>query len=221
MQGWRRLFYYLLLNVLVSACTTVTVLWLWERRRPQAVLPTPAVALAAVTPRSATPTPTPPLFAYLVQPGETLSQIAERFGTEVERLRELNRLPDESIAVGQVLLIPGTPPPDLAQPWHGEGLEVVDVVGGGRLEEEHVVLRYTGPGGLPLSGWQLRDDRGHTFIFPTFVLQSGGAVRVWTRAGAPTAVDLYWGLEQAVWPSGATLHLLTPDGQEALRYTVP
>ena len=221
MRGWQRLTYYLLLNVLVSACTTLAVLWAWERWNPRPALPTPAVAAPALTPRGPTPTATQALFAYLVQPGETLGQLAERFNTDVETLQQLNGLPNAHIAAGQVLLIPGRPPPTLRTPQPVEGLEVVDVVGVGRLEEEHVVLRYTGPGGLPLGGWRLHDGRGHTFVFPTFTLQSGGAVRVWSRAGANTAVDLYWGLTQAIWASGATVHLLTPEGKEVDAYTVP
>ena len=31
MKQWKRLVYYLLINVLVSACTTVVVLYFWDR----------------------------------------------------------------------------------------------------------------------------------------------------------------------------------------------
>ncbi len=44
---------------------------------------------------------------YVVVQGDTLSAIASRNGTSVSRLREVNQLPDSSIRIGQVLLIPG------------------------------------------------------------------------------------------------------------------
>lgn len=34
MRNWKRLFYYLLINVLVSSCATVAVLTIWDRARP-------------------------------------------------------------------------------------------------------------------------------------------------------------------------------------------
>ncbi len=52
-----------------------------------------------------TPTPEPP--TYVVQPGDTLFAIAQRFGTTVEELVALNQLADaDSLEVGQVLRLP-------------------------------------------------------------------------------------------------------------------
>lgn len=45
--------------------------------------------------------------SYVVQPGDTLSAIAARYGTTVEALAQANGLPDPNrISVGQVLVIP-------------------------------------------------------------------------------------------------------------------
>lgn len=45
--------------------------------------------------------------SYIVQPGDTLGQIAARFGTTVQALVELNHIPDEDlIRIGQQLQIP-------------------------------------------------------------------------------------------------------------------
>jgi hypothetical protein len=38
MSPWKRLLFYLALNVLVSACTMLTVLWLWDSSRLTAIL---------------------------------------------------------------------------------------------------------------------------------------------------------------------------------------
>lgn len=61
------------------------------------------------------PTPTGLTFEYEVQAGDTLFDIAQRFGTTVEAIVEANGLVDPAdIAVGQILVIPGassTPAP--------------------------------------------------------------------------------------------------------------
>jgi LysM repeat protein len=44
----------------------------------------------------------------VVLPGDTLFSLALTYDTDVETLRQLNNLPDDTIAVGQTLLIPGT-----------------------------------------------------------------------------------------------------------------
>jgi murein DD-endopeptidase MepM/ murein hydrolase activator NlpD len=55
------------------------------------------------------PTPEPPV--YVVQPGDTLFRIAERFGTTVEAITAANDIADPSlINVGQKLIIPTTQP---------------------------------------------------------------------------------------------------------------
>jgi LysM repeat protein len=74
--------------------------------------------------------PTPTVAAlYTVQPGDTLSALAERFGTSVDELVASNGLTDpDALQPGQTLLIPsllrtpvvpapeGTPTPTLATP---------------------------------------------------------------------------------------------------------
>ncbi|HXF70037.1 MAG TPA: LysM peptidoglycan-binding domain-containing protein [Thermoflexus sp.] len=63
-----------------------------------------------------TPTPIPPL-QHQVQAGETLSDIALRYGVSVDAIRQLNNLSGDLIVVGQVLLVPVyTPTPVLATP---------------------------------------------------------------------------------------------------------
>lgn len=47
---------------------------------------------------------------YVVQPGDTLYRIAQRFGTTVAALQRLNQLPNpERLVIGQAILIPGPP----------------------------------------------------------------------------------------------------------------
>lgn len=86
--------------------------------REPAVTPAPGAAdVADATPTTtATPTPEQQTFQYTVQPGETLLIIAEKFGTDVATIRQLNRLPSDAIGVGQPLNVPYT------EGMTGEGL---------------------------------------------------------------------------------------------------
>lgn len=67
----------------------------------------------APTPPAPAPTPPPGgQTTYVVQPGDTLSAIARRFGTTVAVLVQLNNIPNPNlIYVGQVLVVPGSGPP--------------------------------------------------------------------------------------------------------------
>ena len=120
MNRWKRLLYYLIINVLVSSCTILTILTIWERtNRPlietvepalqsnastatHRVVATPTVAPTA----SSTPAAELELF-YEVQSGDTLGAIAATYGVAVEEIVEINELvsPD-TLVVGDVLLIP-------------------------------------------------------------------------------------------------------------------
>ncbi|MEX1019773.1 MAG: LysM peptidoglycan-binding domain-containing protein [Litorilinea sp.] len=57
---------------------------------------------AGTTPTSGTPE----TFSYTVRPGDTLTELATRFDTEIDILRRLNALDSEALAVGQPLEIP-------------------------------------------------------------------------------------------------------------------
>ena len=65
---------------------------------------------------AAAPAPKPlPTARYTVKSGETLSEIANRFGTSTERLIQLNRISNPNLVVaGTQLAIPGRPTPAVA-----------------------------------------------------------------------------------------------------------
>ncbi|MBI3362940.1 MAG: LysM peptidoglycan-binding domain-containing protein [Chloroflexi bacterium] len=131
---WKRLAIFLVLNAIVSATVTLTVLWVWDRthrdRTPQgppAAL-TPggpaadgqqgtAVAGGGGTSSSGTQTGgggnattglatiTPTV--YVVQPGDTLGKIAAEYDVSVENLMAANGLTNPDVLdVGQTLIIP-------------------------------------------------------------------------------------------------------------------
>jgi len=135
MNNYKRLFYYLLINVFVSACTVVTVLVLWEQFRP----PTGPMAMdlapsntqevpADLDAEPGTgaplgillPSPTAPLTSapevniieYLVKQNDTLGEIARQYDVDVAELMELNSLDDpNSLSAGIILYVPVPPKP--------------------------------------------------------------------------------------------------------------
>lgn len=261
MKQFKRLFYYLLLNVLVSACTVLAVLALWERTQGpliggidlaalqptalQATLPPDATQAAQNTANaaafpSATPTPEPtrPVLIITVQANQTLGEIAQEYGLDVDELVRFNQLPNkDQISAGMQIFIPVTPAPTApptvtptprptldgtAQASAGEARPVISsVIGVGDLNSERVFISRSGSGPLALQGWQLRDQDGNAFSFPQLDLFEGGAVNVWTTSGAPTVVDLYWGLGASVWQPGEKVILVDPQGRERASYSVP
>jgi competence protein ComEC len=100
-------------------------------------------------------------------------------------------------------------------------VQIVSVIGAGNLGVEAVVVGYAGEGELDLTGWHLKDSSGHTFTFPPFKLFKDGAVQVHTASGTNTAIDLFWGQRQAVWQSGQSVLLTTPEGDAKDSYPVP
>ncbi len=76
--------------------------------QPTAILmPTRPVAPTSTATATPTATPTSNVRAHVVQPGETLAAIAQRYGVTVEAILALNQFSNPNlIEVGQELLIP-------------------------------------------------------------------------------------------------------------------
>lgn len=67
-----------------------------EEGSPSQTDPTPTASFEPTkTPRPESPAPTP--VTYEVQPGDTLSEIAQRFDTTVEALAEANDIEDPNV----------------------------------------------------------------------------------------------------------------------------
>ncbi len=140
MERWKRLIYYLLINVAVSACTLLAVLVIWERvNQPQVLTPppiaqvSPTATTAAVaenlplkTPVQPVPSVTPTQTGtqtYEVQSGDTLGSIADAFGLTIDELIAANTLENPDVLdVGDILIIPipaefdDPDPTEVAQP---------------------------------------------------------------------------------------------------------
>ncbi|OYT32961.1 nuclease [Archaeoglobales archaeon ex4484_92] len=79
---------------------------------------------------------------------------------------------------------------------------------------EYVVIRNYGADPVNLIGWKLRDEAGHTYIFPDYTLESGGTVYVHSGKGTDSDGRLYWGSSHAIWNNGGdTAYLYDSTGK--------
>jgi LysM repeat protein len=178
MTRWKRLIYYLLINVLVSTCTVLSVLVVWDRTHPPATSgiqpvavnlpePLPTNATVGTSPEpgagpgetplvSLTSTPSPTAIQdvqqYQVQSGDTLGLIAQKYEVSVEDLMNYNSLSDpNALSVGQIIYIPITPevvPTDTLAPTHTPAPEVTLTLSGPLPPAEVVVDSVIGAGDL-------------------------------------------------------------------------
>jgi LysM repeat protein len=233
---WKRLVYFLLLNILVSAVTTLVVLTIWDRAHQaetsEPVSEVSAFVIPTETQVAQTAVPEVSLQPYQVGQGETLGEIALAFNVNLDELLVLNGLTDpNSIGAGATIFVPleiepeepeeridgGDPPPAMST---GQ-VEIVAVFGAGDLASERVQLRGLGEGTLYLTGWSLQDGDGNEYTFPKITLFGKGAVDVYSTAGVDSVVALYWNSGEAIWESAETLTLLDQAGVIQASYTVP
>src|SRR5574340_316675 len=169
MNTWKRIFPYLILNILVSAATTLIVLVVWDR-----------VQHPTLSASSNNPT------------GQVSSSTV---GSDAARQATL---------------------PPLDTPV----IRIETVIGAGDLDTETVQLQRTGEGDLQLAGWRL-EGGGKEYVFPDLTLNKNGSIRLYTRAGQNTVIELYWGLDKAAWKPVGTITLYDTAGNERASYTIP
>ena len=95
------------------------------------------------------------------------------------------------------------------------------VVGAGNLDMEYVEILNSSEGAIDLSGWQLLDEDGNTFNFPTMILDRDGALTIHSKSGQDTVIELYWQSETPIWQSGELVQLLDQNGDLAATYSIP
>ena len=84
---------------------------------------------------------------------------------------------------------------------------------------EYVVIQNDTAADASLTNWTLRDAANHLFTFPSFALRAGFSVKVWTKAGASDAENLFWRHRSAIWNNtGDTAILRDQNGTEVARH---
>lgn len=258
-MSFRQMLPFLFLNIVVSAAVVLSLLFWWDRRDNRAVaevptptamaalgLPTPVIAeppSGAPPPEETAPEEAQPV-VHVVQAGETLGIISQRYEVTVDDIMLVNGLSNPNlISIGQQLTIPvgGIPTPTAAAPEaeevaalpspiptepaaaSGEGrIELVGIVDPGMLETEAIQIINGGTSEQSIEGWTIRDEDRNVYTFGRVVIFGEGAgVLVHTRTGSDTATDLFWGLTEPLWRSGETLTLWNAGGEVVATYVVP
>jgi len=154
MEQWKRVTFFLLLNVIVSACTTLGVLVLWDQFRPTL----PSGAIQPITLKLSKPTatitsttlalqailtPTPAYLYHTVQDGDTFESIAQQYNVSVDELTlENGYTKSQLLSAGELLRVP---------------IHLVvfsNLIGAGDLETEHLIIKSEVSGALDLTGWR-------------------------------------------------------------------
>jgi hypothetical protein len=78
-----------------------------------------------------------------------------------------------------------------------------------------------------MAGWTITTNRGDRFVFPSFTLGTGDAIRLWTQTGTLTRTplddftlwDVYWGSQVGLLPNAhdnqtGRLTLTDPQGRQ-------
>ncbi len=99
-------------------------------------------------------------------------------------------------------------------------VEIVRVLNPGDINAEGVDVRNNGAV-VDVTGWTLSDGAGHTYTFPQQRLFQGSLLTIYTRADSDTPTAKFWGLDTAIWSSGATLRLSDGSGRVQSTYRVP
>lgn len=246
----RQLALVIILNAVISLTIAVAVVWVVEQRRPDpetlAALATPITApviaptftptLAATTPAPAEAEASPVATTapgaeevYVVQVGDILSVIAERYGVRMQAIMDANNLTDpDRIFSGQRLIIPradaatAAPSPTAAAPAApGQGLRVASFVSNGALPGEAVQIANDSDLVINLQGWRLEKEGGPAYTFGGLSLFPGSGLDLYTGAGVDTSVALYWNQTTPLWERGSVARLINAQGQEVSQLTAP
>jgi len=93
------------------------------------------------------------------------------------------------------------------------------------LNDEYVIFKNSCPYSCNLTGWSVKDGSSREpFVFPTFILESGAIVTLYTGCGTNTNKSLYWCNRghsyNAIWNNkGDTLYLRNSKGDLVLSYS--
>lgn len=166
---------------------------------------------------------------YIVQAGDSLGSIAEKFGVGVSVLIAVNELKNpDFVFSGQRLVIPAKGATAAPAPTAGSGnadnaliLKISQVQAPGNLVSEAVQIINDGKSEVNLSGWRLERAQGPIYTFGNVVIFSGSAIWLHSTEGQDTTIALYWKQSAPVWSSGAQVQLLNPEGNVVANYQVP
>ncbi len=251
-----QLLFVILLNALVSFAVALAVVWIVDSRRPDpeelAALAAQSPNLAVIAPtqpsapqgeqpaqvagqtpeQPVAPTDTPPppgqTIEHVVQSGDSLAVIANKYKTTQDAIIKANNIADPNllyvgvkliIPVGGDVSVPANAPTVQAQT--GEGMRINAINGVGDLANEVLELVNDSDQAYALQGWRIQKEGGPEYTFADVQIFAGSNVRLFSAAGTDNTVKRYWNQPAAVWQSGTVAKLLNSQGNVVTTFTVP
>lgn len=114
-----------------------------------------------------------------------------------------------------------TKPALTAPPASNSVVSIEAVVGVGNRDLEYILVRNQSESAVDLAAWQISASGARTYTFPALKLNQNGAVRLYTRSGTDTVIELFWNSPEALWKSGDELSLIEPGGSARSTYLIP
>ena len=197
----KRLFYYLVINIIVSAVTVWAVLSIWERAHtpdetatPQPISRLPT-ALASAQPLMDTPAPQ-------ISPTPLVNK-----ATPTQNQSSADGIPQATVAWPL--------PPESPQ------IKITTIVGIGDLATERLQIQSVSPDAISLENWRLETSTGEVYTFPKITLFEYGAVDLYSRTGINSVVALYWGHSAPVFHRGDRVVIYDTEGEVQAVYSIP
>ncbi|MEA4811234.1 MAG: lamin tail domain-containing protein [Anaerolineaceae bacterium] len=100
-------------------------------------------------------------------------------------------------------------------------LVISGVFGSGDLETEYVLIKNQGKAAASLLNWTLEGKRGQFFVFPDLTLQQSGTVKIFSKEGSNSVLDLYMKSSKSLWKRGDILSLKDSGGKLQTSFQVP
>lgn len=95
------------------------------------------------------------------------------------------------------------------------------VFGAGDLQTEYVLLKNQGKATAELLNWTLKGSRGQTYQFPDLRLAQNGTVKIFSREGTDSVLELFLNSSVPLWQAGDILTLKDADGKIQTSFQVP
>ncbi len=102
-------------------------------------------------------------------------------------------------------------------------LEVVNVTGIGDIVKEEITIKYRGTDTVCLNGWVIKGRGNNEYAFPRFyqLFTEGVQIKLRSRIGEDTALELYWDLKEAAWSSGDVIKVVDARGSIHSTFVIP
>ena len=91
----------------------------------------------------------------------------------------------------------------------------------GNLESEFVRIHNESDMSIDLTDWQLIDEDGNRFVFPSLFINPTGEISVYSKSGQNTIIALFIGAELPIWQSGETASLIDQNGNIITILSIP